>query len=129
MVASNKIKIACANCGHVHEISKLRKVKTRTCELCERKFKVSPGGKTESIPFVKIQACFVATAAYGTPFAQEIDVLRDYRDDVLSENSPGRAFVRFYYKVSPPIANVIGRHESLRKIVRKMLNVVVLLLK
>lgn len=123
------MKIACANCGHVHEIQKLRKTKTRTCELCERKFKVTPGGKTESIPTVKIQACFIATAAYGTPFAEEIDVLRDFRDDFLMQNSPGRAFVKFYYKVSPPIANFIGKNESLRKIVRKMLNVVVLILK
>ena len=129
MATSARMKIACANCGFVHEIQRPRKVKTRSCEVCEKKFKVTPSGKTKSIPTVKIQACFIATAAYGTPFAKEIDVLRDFRDDVLMQNAPGRAFVNLYYMISPPIANFIGRHELLRTIVRKMLNVVVFIFK
>ncbi len=37
-------------------------------------------------------SCFIATAAYGTPFAGEIDVLRNWRDDFLQASYPGRAF-------------------------------------
>jgi hypothetical protein len=62
--------------------------------------------------------CFIATAAYGTPMADEIQILRQFRDEYLLTNSPGRAFVDFYYRVSPPIAEFITEHPSLKPIVR-----------
>jgi hypothetical protein len=62
--------------------------------------------------------CFIATAAYGTDTAKEIDILREFRDDVLLPNSLGAELVSFYYKISPPIADFISRHEILRTVVR-----------
>ena len=62
--------------------------------------------------------CFIATAAYGTDTAKEIDILREFRDEVLLPNSLGVKFVSFYYRISPPIANFISRHEVLRTAVR-----------
>ena len=67
----------------------------------------------------KDQACFIATAAYGTPAAEEIDVLRQFRDEVLLHNPAGRAFVATYYKLSPPLAAFIARHRPLRTLVRE----------
>jgi hypothetical protein len=66
-----------------------------------------------------IMDCFIATAAYGTPAAVEIDVLRQFRDEFLLQNPPGRAFVDFYYDVSPPVADFISEHEVLRTVVRE----------
>ncbi|MFO7774058.1 MAG: CFI-box-CTERM domain-containing protein [Dehalococcoidia bacterium] len=62
--------------------------------------------------------CFIATAVYGTTMAGEIQVLREFRDKYLLIDSPGRAFVDFYYSVSPPIAEFITEHPSLKPIVR-----------
>ena len=67
-------------------------------------------------------ACFIATAAYGTPFALEIDILRYWRDKSLKSNYIGNLFVRFYYLFSPPIADFIRKRDYLRKLVRKFLN-------
>jgi len=64
--------------------------------------------------------CFIATAAYGTPSAEEIDVLRNFRDDVLLKSEAGRDYVSFYYAVSPPFADFIARHERLRTLVREL---------
>ena len=62
--------------------------------------------------------CFIATAAYGTDTAKELDILREFRDTVLLPNSLGAKFVSFYYRTSPPIANFISQHEVLRTVVR-----------
>jgi len=63
--------------------------------------------------------CFIATAAYGSPAAQEINILRQFRDEFLLHNPPGKAFVAVYYATSPPIAEFISRHEVLRTAVRE----------
>jgi hypothetical protein len=63
-------------------------------------------------------ACFIATAAYGTPMAEEIQILRAFRDEYLLTNVMGRALVDLYYKVSPPIADFITEHPSLKPVVR-----------
>lgn len=62
--------------------------------------------------------CFIATAAYGTDTAEELDILREFRDTVLLSNRLGTGFVAFYYKTSPPLADLISRHEGLRTVVR-----------
>jgi hypothetical protein len=62
--------------------------------------------------------CFVATAAYGTPMADDIQVLRQFRDEYMLTNPVGKALADLYYAVSPPIAEFITEHPSLRPIVR-----------
>jgi hypothetical protein len=62
--------------------------------------------------------CFIATAAYSTPMAEEIQILREFRDEYLLTNPLGRALIDLYYKVSPPIAEFITEHPVLKTIVR-----------
>ncbi len=61
--------------------------------------------------------CFIATATSGSRKAEEVKALKNYRDSVLMTNTLGRAFVKFYYKLSPPIADFIDKHGSLRAVV------------
>ena len=57
------------------------------------------------------QACFIATAVYGSPLSQEVDILRKFRDEFLITN----------YKLSPPLAGFISGHQTLRTLVRECL--------
>ena len=66
-------------------------------------------------------ACFIATAAYGTSTAQQLDVLREFRDKVLMQSTVSRQFVALYYRLSPPVAEYISGSDFLRTIVRKHL--------
>ncbi|GAH05024.1 unnamed protein product, partial [marine sediment metagenome] len=65
--------------------------------------------------------CFIATAAYGTPTAEQIDVLREFRDVVLLESTAGSQFVALYYQLSPPVADFISGSSFLRTLVRELL--------
>ena len=58
-----------------------------------------------------ISPCFIATAAYGTALHDDINVLRDFRDEYMMHNPAGRAFVKIYYNTSPPLAEVIRENE------------------
>lgn len=69
-------------------------------------------------PFPLPFDCFIATAAYGTDTAEEINVLRAFRDVVLLGSRFGAEFVSLYYRMSPPIAEVIRRHDFLSTAVR-----------
>jgi tetratricopeptide (TPR) repeat protein len=74
-------------------------------------------------------ACFIATAAYGTPYDSKIDVLRNWRDDSLKSSILGRMFIRNYYFFSPPIASIVAKSTALRGIVRLILSPIIHLLK
>jgi hypothetical protein len=69
--------------------------------------------------------CFIATAAYGSYMHDDVMVLREFRDKHLLTNAPGKAFVTAYYKYSPPIADYIAGHRSLRVAARAVLTPVV----
>jgi hypothetical protein len=75
--------------------------------------------------FATVSPCFIATAAYGTPLAGEIGVLRHLRDRYLATNAPGRWLIAAYYRIGPHVAGVIERHERLRAYTRSLLSLLV----
>ena len=80
----------------------------------------SSSGSPLKLPHLKIGplSCFIATAAYGSQTAEQLDTLRAFRDKVLMKSEPGRWFVETYYYVSPPLADFIADKDWLRAIVR-----------
>jgi hypothetical protein len=65
------------------------------------------------------EGCFIATACYGDYDAAEVHVLRRYRDETLLCSRAGRLFVRIYYRISPPLANLISRSGRLKRVIRR----------
>jgi hypothetical protein len=75
-------------------------------------------GDNVTLSIAGLAGCFIATAAYDTAMAQEIQVLREFRDEYLVTNSLGQGLVDIYYSISPSIADFISEHPGLKPIVR-----------
>ena len=59
--------------------------------------------------------CFIATAAYGSPLHPKVALLRRFRDEFLLTNAVGRALVKVYYRLSPPLAGLIRESPRLKQ--------------
>ncbi len=47
-----------------------------------------------------------------------VKILRNFRDRILLQNSIGKGFVGLYYTYSPPIADFIAKHDSMKAFIR-----------
>ncbi len=69
--------------------------------------------------------CVIATAAYGSEMAPQVQMLREFRDRVILETFSGASFMRafnaFYYSWSPPVAEFIRDRPNARLAVRASL--------
>lgn len=63
-------------------------------------------------------ACFIATAAYGTILHPYVKVLRGFRDRYMITNMLGNKLVNLYYHYSPPVADYIAVRPVVRGAVR-----------
>jgi hypothetical protein len=88
--------------------------------------KIQSAGQ-ENVEYKK--GCYIATVCYGSSTAHEVNMLREYRDQKLSQILMGKIFIELYYIVSPFIAsklinkkrlNLFIRHHILDKIVRNI---------
>ncbi|MGE5182263.1 MAG: fibronectin type III domain-containing protein [Acidobacteriota bacterium] len=73
----------------------------------------------------EVNACFIATAAYGSIMANDVEPLRRFRDVILRGSVLGELAIETYYTFSPPVAGVVGESELLRRTARDALAPVV----
>ena len=59
--------------------------------------------------------CIVTNILRDSRFADGIPLLRRFRDRYLMTHPAGRAFVDWYYRVSPPALAYLARHDALRE--------------
>jgi hypothetical protein len=68
-----------------------------------------------------VDACFVATAAYGSLLANDVEMLRRTRDMFLRTNALGELGVEAYYTFGPLVSAPVGESELLRATAREVL--------
>jgi hypothetical protein len=69
----------------------------------------------------EVDACFVATAAYGSVMANDVEMLRRFRDRMLKHSVLGELAVETYYTFGPTVAGLIGESDLLRSTARDAL--------
>jgi uncharacterized delta-60 repeat protein len=70
------------------------------------------------LTFKTDDACFIATAAYGTLLDGHVTLLRQFRDAYMMPYSLGRKIVGVYYRFSPAVADIVNENLLLRGVVR-----------
>jgi hypothetical protein len=69
----------------------------------------------------EVNACFIATAAYGSVMANDVELLRHFRDSLMAKTVLGELAIETYYTFSPPLAGVVGESDLLRATARRLL--------
>jgi len=72
-----------------------------------------------------VDACFIATAAYGSMLASDVGMLRQLRDSALRKSVLGELAIETYYTFGPALSSVISESDLLRHTARGVLAPVV----
>lgn len=81
-----------------------------------------PGSSGTDVQSAPQSGCLIATAAYGSEFAPQVQMLRDIRDNQLLKTASGSAFMSafnsFYYSWSPTVAEWERQNPVFKEAVR-----------
>lgn len=70
---------------------------------------------------IKTGNCFIASIAFENRNDPTLVLLRQFRNQVLATNGPGRSFIRLYYSYSPGIANRLQHFSAVKSFLQKTL--------
>lgn len=77
---------------------------------------------TPATQFKQVEGCFVATAAWGSAMASQVDALRRARDHLRPASVMAATATDLYYRSGPPAAALLRRSETARAAVRTLLS-------
>ena len=77
---------------------------------------------------MKLDKCFIATAAYGSFLNGHVTTFRVFRDRFLAQSAWGKSAIELYYQISPRISDWIKGSEFLKFFVRIILSTILIVL-
>ena len=81
-----------------------------------------PAKETTSVKTGNGGGCLIATATYGSEMSQQVQILRELRDNQLLQTEPGTVFIGMfndiYYSFSPTIADMEREHPMFKEAVK-----------
>ena len=80
------------------------------------------GFATPATPFKQVEGCFVATAAWGSALATQVEALRRARDHARSGSALAAVAIDLYYRSGPPAAAALRQSDTARAAVRMLLS-------
>jgi hypothetical protein len=85
-------------------------------------FSITIGGSQPIKPVQPKSGCLIATAAFGSELAPQVQFLREYRDNTIMTTVAGSSFLNsfntVYYSFSPSVADAERTHPLLQETVR-----------
>ena len=118
------IQSVCSNCKHnTFEVGSGDGIYCSTCERGFANWTCGECGTNNPVSktlFLLEKGCFIATAAYGSILSPEVVLLRQFRDVKLRRSRLGGWIILVYEQFSPPLANWIAKHPTIRLWVRSL---------
>ena len=111
------------NCGKNGVTGQALMVRAPESKHQSRSIQFYPTG----IPLAHSRGCFVATAAFGSPFDEQVNTLRTFRDQIMLKSAIGKRFTDLYYRYGPILAKIIEKRSWARAATRIALMPVVIL--
>ncbi len=68
------------------------------------------------------KGCYIATYVYGDYDAPEVQILRFYRDNILSKSLSGRIFIQLYYWLSPKLITLFYANRIFKYLATAIVN-------
>jgi hypothetical protein len=97
-------------------------VGVRALDACGQSSQLAQVGfTTPATPFKQVEGCFIATAAWGSALAFQVQGLRRARDRLRPGNALAAAAIDIYYRSGPPAAAVLRRSDTARAAVRMLI--------
>ena len=62
----------------------------------------------------------ISSVIYDKYLAEELNILRQFRDEFLSTSAPGNWFIRNYYDYSPVAVRIVEKHEALKILTKNL---------
>ena len=97
-------------------VDSLPVINTITFEVVEK------GDKVTQVAKEKKGGCLIATAAFGSEMAPQVQFLREIRDNTVLQTESGSAFMtgfnQFYYSFSPAIADYERENPAFKEAVK-----------
>ena len=97
-------------------VDNLPVINTITFEVVEK------GDKVTQVAKEKKGGCLIATAAFGSELAPQVQFLREIRDNTVLQTESGSAFMtgfnQFYYSFSPAIADYERENPAFKEAVK-----------
>jgi len=94
-------------------------ISTATFEVVEEGERVTPA---EQAAEEKKGGCLIATAAFGSEMAPQVQFLREIRDNTVLQTESGSAFMagfnQFYYSFSPTVADYERENPAFKEAVK-----------
>ncbi len=76
---------------------------------------------TPAKKFTQLSGCFIATAAWGSALAPDVDAMRQARDRLRPASTMFAVATDLYYRAGPAAAALLSRSDTARALVRRVL--------
>ncbi len=107
--------------GNIQYFLDVQRYNSTSSELTTDQLKNFCATPSEVIGVLGDKNCFIATATFGSPLHPYLNILRQFRDQILLKYSLGKKFVNWYYKNGPQGALWIEKNDFIKPLVKLLL--------